>query len=90
MKVNNCHQCKHRRNIPGSAHIACGLLGDSLALLIAAKMAAGIVVQFQQDGVDLIEFNPVGIRGGWCLWPVNFDPTWVTCHLPVNPNTDEQ
>ena len=24
--------------------------------------------------------HPVGIKGGWFFWPVNFDPTWlVTC-----------
>ena len=24
--------------------------------------------------------NPVGIKGGWFFWPMNFDPTWlVSC-----------
>ncbi len=90
MKANNCYQCKHRRNISGSAHIACGLIEGASALLIAAQMSTGFGLTIQKDGVDLIEFNPVGIRGGWCFWPVNFDPTWVTCHLPVDQNTDDQ
>jgi len=84
MQKNDCYKCKHRKNVPGSAHIACGLFEGIDALQIAIKMAAGSVIQIQKEGVDLIEFNPIGIRGGWCLWPVNFDPTWVSCRLPVN------
>ena len=27
-----------------------------------------------------VEGNPVGIRRGWFLWPLNFDPAWlVSC-----------
>lgn len=22
--------------------------------------------------------NPHGIRNGWFMWPLNFDPTWLT------------
>lgn len=22
--------------------------------------------------------NPFGIRRGWFMWPLNFDPTWLT------------
>ena len=21
--------------------------------------------------------DPIGIRGGWFMWPANFDPTWL-------------
>jgi hypothetical protein len=24
-----------------------------------------------------IEFAAPGIRNGWAIWPVNFDPTWL-------------
>jgi len=24
-----------------------------------------------------IKGHPLGIRGGWFLWPMNFDPTWL-------------
>ena len=87
-KQNDCYKCKHRQRIPGSAHSACGLLQGREAIEVAMKMASGIIIQIQKEGVDLIEFDPVGIKGGWCLWPVDFDPTWVTCYLPVNELTE--
>lgn len=34
-------------------------------------------------GVDLIKFNPVGIAGGWCSFPMDFDPIWVSCYIPI-------
>jgi hypothetical protein len=31
-----------------------------------------------QAAIDLgIKGNPQGIRGGWFMWPANFDPTWL-------------
>jgi hypothetical protein len=24
-----------------------------------------------------VKGHPQGIRGGWFMWPVNFDPTWL-------------
>jgi hypothetical protein len=48
-----------------------GLLGSKraneeiiAALLIAAAFAG-------------VELSSAGVRKGWALWPVNFDPTWV-------------
>lgn len=23
------------------------------------------------------EQDPYGVRGGWCMFPINFDPTWL-------------
>ena len=33
--------------------------------------------------------NPIGIRGGWFMWPFNFDPVWVQeCNGYSNKNSD--
>jgi hypothetical protein len=24
-----------------------------------------------------IKANAIGVRGGWFMWPVNFDPVWL-------------
>lgn len=25
----------------------------------------------------VVSRDPVGVRGGWCFWPLNFDPLWI-------------
>lgn len=49
----DCHECSHRRGIPGNAHSRCNNHG--------AK----------------VKGHPHGIRKGWFMWPVNFDPGWL-------------
>jgi hypothetical protein len=86
MKENDCHTCKHRRAVPGSAHSECHFYEHpGVRFLIAQKMSEGNPIQITSNstGEQLIEFNEVGIRKGWCMWPVNFDPVWVTCRLPI-------
>ena len=84
MESNDCFKCKHRRAVPGSAHSACALVEDHAeGMVIALNMMQGNVIRIQKDGADLIEFNEIGIREGWCMWPINFDPVWVTCRLPI-------
>jgi hypothetical protein len=77
----DCYKCKYRRTIPGSAHTMCGhpdagLNGeyDPFFALMDSKTAAGAA----KLG---IVGDPNGIRGGWFIWPVNFDPVWlVACN----------
>lgn len=37
----------------------------------------------KSTGEVLLRFDPHGIKNGWCMFPVNFDPTWVECYLPI-------
>jgi hypothetical protein len=39
-----------------------------------------MVALFVMDGKKLngITLNRYGIEQGWCMWPIDFDPTWVT------------
>jgi hypothetical protein len=81
---NDCYKCPHRREVPGSAHSECAL-GEPLTLQFILRYAGGQVPTQHQDeqGNVLLKFDPVGVRNGWCLWPFNFDPTWVECYLPI-------
>lgn len=68
----NCYECKHRGNAIGSAHSTCNYPGTS----------TGILDFFKPQNLALmaklnIQGHPQGVRSGWFMWPVNFDPTWL-------------
>lgn len=82
----NCYECKWRRGLLG--------LGDSCSRCVhpcvrpepslkdwPAVMAAATSGAYKESARRLgISADPVGLRGGWFLWPVNFDPAWLlTC-----------
>lgn len=52
--VNDCYQCKHKRNVPGNCHIEC------------------VNHDYKMTG------DPHGIKKGWFMYPLLFDPTWMT------------
>lgn len=83
--ANDCYKCKYRKEVPGSAHSSCSALNTelSLALLCALGLGDRIPSATNPDGVDVITFDPVGVFNGWCLFPANFDPVWVTCNLNI-------
>lgn len=72
----NCYECKHRREIVGDAHSQCKAMEDD-----SRELLASIAVQtFKQPltiGKLKVDFDPYGIRMGWCNWPINYDPLWV-------------
>jgi len=37
----------------------------------------------KETGDLMLKFDPHGVKIGWCTWPVNFDPVWVECYLPI-------
>ena len=51
-KRSECYKCKHKREVPGDAHIACANPDPNMS------------------------GNPHGIRNGWFLYPLLFDPVW--------------
>lgn len=85
---NNCYNCKFRVGVPGSVHSGCSLFPNiSHRLQLAAGVAAG-----QVSGIDLtvkgetkrvLSFEPTGVSNGWCNWPIDFDPVWVSCSIPM-------
>jgi hypothetical protein len=36
-----------------------------------------------ENGNAFLQFDPHGVKMGCCTWPVNFDPVWVECYLPI-------
>jgi hypothetical protein len=91
MKKNDCYQCPHRTEVPGSAHSQCNILKNiNISFLIAQKVSSGDILGFNDDingeGKTMIEFDPHGVRNGWCMWPINFDPVWVECFFPIKNN----
>jgi hypothetical protein len=78
---NDCYQCKHRHQVPGSAHSMCKAFPDNVGMLVLNEIARGALPTVEINGAVKLTFNPVGIEGGWCYWPVNFDPCWITCQL---------
>jgi len=67
----NCYECKFRGTVAGSAHSCCEYPGNK----------TGILDMFIQDSNNRqklkIVGNKHGIRNGWFMWPVDFDPTWL-------------
>ena len=75
MEKPNCYKCEYRGNVPGDAHSCCEYPENDTGMLsmfapINAKNAKKLNVTA----------DPHGVRCGWFMWPVNFDPVWLlTC-----------
>lgn len=83
--MNNCYNCPFRKPCVGSAHSRCTVLGEGQeALLFAAALQQRPDTKFVSGDEDLLTFDRYGVESGWCMWPINFDPTWVKCNLPLN------
>jgi hypothetical protein len=76
-----------RDKVPGSAHSSCNVLkhvGDKSAIAESA-IALGIASIKDEHGNDAVKLDPHGVRNGWAMWPINFDPVWVdSCLFYIN------
>ncbi len=88
MMKPGCHECKHRRDVPGSAHSKCAhpkvassqTVSDPFAeiLSILGSVGRSAPVMAVDAAAELgIIGHPHGIRYGWFNWPWNFDPAWL-------------
>lgn len=78
MTKPNCYDCKWRGSVPGDCHSCClhpntgnkgtGYIENLFTLLLGSADAGSTM------GIKL---NSHGVRNGWAMWPVNFDPIWV-------------
>jgi len=73
MTKPNCYKCTYRGNVPGDAHSCCRYPGND------TDMFSGLFNNNNsENGTKLnIRGNLHGIRSGWFMWPVNFDPVWL-------------
>ena len=88
MKKNDCYDCPYREKLSHSAHSKCNTISEgALAIAFSIKVASGEVTGIGSDKGQLLKFDPHGVANGWCAWPVNFDPVWVECRLPIKQET---
>ena len=80
---NDCYKCPYREKLPHSAHSKCNVLDGPFAISISMKVARGEVTKIDNYEGHSIEFHPNGVENGWCMWPLDYDPVWVKCHLPI-------
>jgi hypothetical protein len=74
----NCHQCKHRGDIPGDAHISCDhpfAMEPINRVLTPLLLLTGHVPPLMKR--MNVSVDQYGVGAGWATWPINFDPTWV-------------
>lgn len=72
----NCYECKYRRGLAGDCHSSCEHpfatgAGMLFMMLFANGHPEGKTKQFHIRG------NTRGVRSGWFMWPLNFDPAWL-------------
>ncbi len=68
----NCYECKYRGTVPGNAHSCCRYPGNSTDIFDM------FTSNNRDNAIKLnIKGNAHGIRSGWFMWPVNFDPVWL-------------
>lgn len=76
----SCYKCKFRGNVIGSAHSCCNVIkstNDEKSGALELLLASG-QLQLTNDVDDpIVKLDPWGIKNGWAMWPLNFDPVWV-------------
>lgn len=81
----NCYNCKYRGTLPGNAHSQCkhpinaDLLDNPMAQVFGILAGVGrIGLGLSENAKKLnIVGHPTGVKRGWFIWPVNFDPVWL-------------
>jgi hypothetical protein len=77
----DCYKCKYRGDALGSTHSRCNILklGDNeYSDLLEIYIASGKYSIINESTKEpLVKLNEHGVKNGWALWPINFDPIWV-------------
>jgi hypothetical protein len=73
----NCYKCEFRGTIPGSAHSKCEPANITKIHEQYYLLTHIPVIEVNEKRVPAVKFDPAGIRNGWALWPINFDPVWL-------------
>ncbi len=72
MNKPDCYKCQHRGTVPGDCHSRCTYPGTS-SDMFDMLMPENLVLKEKLN----IKGDVHGIRSGWFMWPVNFDPVWL-------------
>jgi len=81
-----CYRCIHRRALVGSCHSAChhpttaDVHADPTMHLVALLGKRSGVAFINCPAATALQIAGVmhGLRHGWFIWPINFDPVWLT------------
>jgi len=79
----NCYECKYREQLSYDAHSSCnhpafeGSVTPILALLATLHASRRVGPIEAGNGGITVKGNPHGIKNGWFMHPVNFDPVWL-------------
>lgn len=85
----NCYKCKFRGNVAGSAHSRCNLissLDEPKSSELEFLLSTGVYELVDKNTNEpLVKLNQHGVKNGWAMWPINFDPVWVeSCKFETN------
>lgn len=69
----NCYECRHRRELLGDCHSSCA---HPSASPVALLLFAGGHSEMRTQSIH-VRGNTHGVRSGWFMWPMNFDPVWL-------------
>ncbi len=86
-QMDACYSCQYRGEVPGSAHSCCqhpavkadAIVNDPAVQLIGVlgRRSGHTSVPSTASRTLHICAAEQGIRRGWFIWPVNFDPVWL-------------
>jgi len=70
MSKPDCYKCTHRRDLPGDTHSSCS---HPKAVDTFVQLHTG---KYRNSTLKVVG-NDHGVKKGWFLWPLNFDPIWL-------------
>lgn len=76
-----CYNCIHRGTVPNSRHSSCQhpdvLHMDCGTYRTVIRRLANEEEVIRISGGMGVHFDEQGVKGGYALWPFNFDPIWL-------------
>lgn len=89
---HNCYNCTHKKKLYNSEHIECTVQNKELSLQTAVISNFSLTPlgykNINNKPIPIIELNKIGVDGGWCLYPLYFDPRWITSCLLFDEKLD--
>ncbi len=83
---NKCWTCKYKKEVPGNCHIGCGHMLASVDSMARLAKIMGVKETDELSCTRIIlmlaflmgfTLNEHGVKKGWCMWPILFDPVWL-------------
>lgn len=69
----NCYGCKYRGDVPGDAHSCC-----KHPFVIGREYKELYSFMVNGESCLNIKYSEHGFKSGWVMFPLNFDPIWIT------------